>query len=69
MIVAEGFEEEELTECLEMMDLKNCTVKALRHAQQSENIPPTAILNAALDLCEVLQDKNEVASKIIQVVN
>lgn len=66
-ILASGFTDEELAECLSRVDMKQCSIKALRHAQQSEGIPAAVLLTATLDLCEALMEKNEASSKVIQV--
>lgn len=50
-----------------MVDMRKCTVKALRQAQQSGGIPEGVILKATLDICDDLQERNEAASKLIQV--
>ena len=65
--LADGLGEADLKECLAMINMKNCSVKALRHAQQTNSIPADLVLNAALDLCEKLQEKYDASAQIIQV--
>jgi len=54
---------------MEGVVLKKCTVKAMRDVASLGGVPCHQIAIAALDMCDLMQERLEATSRIIQVEN